>query len=43
MKKNIYSFEVYTYAPELNKIFLNNKDITNYFENITRKLSKDYK
>ena len=43
MKKNIYSFEVHTYAPELNKIFLNNVNVTNYFENITSELSKDYK
>jgi hypothetical protein len=37
-------FEVYSYAPELNKIYLNNKDISNNFKGFNfRALKKDYK
>ena len=37
-------FEVHSYAPELNRIYLNNKDISAHFKGFNfRELKKDYK
>lgn len=44
--KKVYSFEVHTYAPELNKIYLNKIDVTSYYKKLGLKvqgLTKNYK
>lgn len=38
-----YNFEVHTFAPELNKVFLNGINVSKNFDPILKKLTKDYK
>ena len=38
-----YIFEVHTFAPELNKIFLNGINVSKNFDPILKTLTKDYK
>lgn len=40
--KNL-TFEVHTYAPELNKIFIAGLDVTKHFEHLKTRLARDYK
>lgn len=40
--KNL-SFEVHTYAPELNKVFIAGIDVTKHFAHLITSLAKDYK
>lgn len=40
--KTKYSFEVHSYAPELNKIFIGSTDVTNRFpEDVVKGLTKE--
>lgn len=42
--KTKYSFEVHSYAPELNKIFIGSKDVTSRFpEDVVKSLTKNYR
>lgn len=41
MKRN-YSFEVHTYAPELNKVFIGGVDVSKHFQPVLARLVKNY-
>lgn len=41
--KIVYSFEIHSYAPELNKVFANNINVSRYFSSdFLKSLTKDY-
>lgn len=40
--KSVYGFSVHAYAPELNQIFCNGKDVTHLFASIKRELKNNY-